>query len=81
MNYKDKQKIVNDNLSEFRRVCKCGRHCIVAPRGKDEYVICTWCRGRLYCDPEMQKIWDAKCEKEEFRFRFAQFLKTRNADA
>lgn len=79
MSYKDKQKIVDDNLSKFRRVCKCGRHCVVAPKGKGEYIICTWCGGRLYRDLEAQKKWDAKCECEEFRFRFAKFLENRNA--
>lgn len=79
MRYKDKNQIVDDNLSQFRRVCKCGRHCTVAPVGRDEYIICTWCNGRLYRDIEKQKAWDAKCEKEEFRFRFAQYLKKANA--
>lgn len=53
--------------------------CVVAPKGKGEYIICTWCGGRLYRDLEAQKKWDAKCECEEFRFNFAKFLENRNA--
>lgn len=74
--YIDDVQKVEEELIKCRRLCKCGHSVTVAPgliRG--EYIICTYCGGRMYKDLSKQKQHDKKVKRENFRFNFVKYLK------
>ena len=65
-----------DDLSKCKYKCKCGHSVIFPADRKREWTVCGWCGCRIFKDPEKQKQWNAKCEKEDFRVKFNNYLKS-----
>ena len=70
--YKKFNHNLADNLEKCKRVCRCGHRVTLnggarVSKNKKGYFLCSWCGGRIYYDPEKQKIHNAKCAREEFR--------------
>lgn len=66
---------VDNELVKFRKKCTCGHTMDVPNSWKGEYRICNHCGHRLYKDPDKQKAHNEKVNKEEFIFKFTQYMK------
>ena len=69
---------IEEGLASCRRKCKCGHSTSVPYSSKREYVICSWCGGRVYHDIKKQKQYDEKCYKENFKYNLNKMLKIVN---
>ena len=61
-------------VADYKKKCKCGHTKVVPYSTKYEYLICNWCRGRLYFDDAKQKEYDDKIAKNEFMFKLNKCL-------
>lgn len=61
-------------VSNYKKKCKCGHTSVVPHSSKYEYVMCSWCGGRLYFDDAKQKEYDKKVAKNDFMFKLNKCL-------
>ena len=64
--YIDWNQRLDEAAAECRKKCRCGHTVIVPYSSKYDYVLCSWCNGRVYRDDEKQKIHDTKVDKADF---------------
>ena len=61
-------------IANCKKRCKCGHTRAVPYSSKYEYVICSWCGGRLYFDDAKQKEYDKRVAKNDFVFKLNKCL-------
>lgn len=72
--YIDYEHRLMDGLTTARQKCKCG-HTQLLPRIKGkEYILCCWCNSRMYYDKDKQKVYDEKCERDEFKYNISKII-------
>ena len=72
--YMDYEHRLMDGLTTAKKHCKCG-HTQLVPRLKGrDYILCSWCHGRMYYDEAKQKEYDRKCRFDEFRYNVTKYI-------
>ena len=71
----DNVQRVDNELAKFRRKCSCGHTMEVPNSWKGDYRICTHCGKKIFKDPAKQAAYNEKVNKEEFMFKFTQYMK------
>lgn len=60
---------LEDERIKYRKKCSCGHTMVVLPTLKKDYVVCSWCKKKVFKDDEKQKEHDRKVERENFRMK------------
>lgn len=72
--FMDFNQRLDNAVANCKKKCKCGHTRVVPYSSKHEYVICSWCGGRLYFDDAKQKEYDKKVAKNDFMFKLNKCL-------
>ena len=59
----------NPPKPEYQRKCSCGHIVDILPKKGKEYVVCSWCKKKVFLSEEKQKEYDKKVQKENFRMK------------
>ena len=78
--FMDFNQRLDDAISDCKKKCKCGHTMLVPYSSKHEYVICSWCGGRLYFNNDKQKEYDKKVAKNDFMFKLNKCLEQTKKD-
>ena len=65
---------LDNAVEKCKKKCKCGHTKVVPYSSKYEYLICSWCGGRLYFDEAKQKEYDDEVAKNDFMFKLNKCL-------
>ena len=65
---------LDNAVEKCKKKCKCGHTKVVPYSSKYEYLICSWCGGRLYFDDAKQKEYDDEVAKNDFMFKLNKCL-------
>lgn len=69
---------LDNAVANCKKKCKCGHTKVVPYSSKYEYILCSWCGGRLYFDDDKQKEYDDRVAKNDFVFNLNKCLEKRN---
>lgn len=69
---------LDNAIADCKKKCKCGHTKIVPYSSKYDYILCSWCGGRLYFDDNKQKEYDDRVAKNDFVFKLNKCLEKRN---
>lgn len=65
---------LDEALAHCKRKCKCGHVVCITPSKNREYIICTWCGGRIYFDENKQTKYDKRVAKNDFMYQLNKCL-------
>jgi len=79
--YINYEHFVTDSLADFKKRCRCGHTQLVPKLKEREYILCSWCGGRLYFNDKKQKEYDRKRDCDEFRSKFKKYIINKQNEA
>lgn len=72
---------ITKSITDAKKKCRCGHTQLVIKKHDSDFVLCTWCSGRLYFDDEKQKIYEHERNRNEFLYRMRKVLDANGKEA
>lgn len=75
LTFKEEFKL-NSAITDSKKRCRCGHTQLVIKQHDKEYILCTWCQGRLYHDDEKQQAYERARDRSNFLYTMRKVMES-----